>query len=365
MTDTAVSAPLTAVAIPEELLDWATQYAAAIDAGEIQARRTFPQLAAAGLVDLGAPFNTEDGLIQQAAVLERLAQDSFSVAFALWGHRMVVEFLELAGGDYAQSALPGLRAGTTPGASAMASGYKSLAGVRNLDLHLSRDNEGRLRLSGRIGWASNLYTDAIAVAPAYGPAALNQQGSQGGVVIAFPLSAEGVHIGPDLDILAMRGTASTHVALDNVELEDDQILTADFTSFVGRTRPTLSMLQASLCLGLATASYRVAAENATGVHAVFHPEIQDCGDRLISTKHQLVELASLVGTEYPPNPRDVLAMRLQAGQLATQLATLETKTTGGKAFITTSDTNRRYREATFIPLQAPSESQLRWELAQA
>ena len=361
----AIRTTMAQVEISQMLQTWIADNAQRIDSGEVNAREALPQLADELLVDMGAPLNKEVGLVKQAEVLASLAQRSLSVPFGLWGHRMVIEFLELAGGIYAQSVLPGLRAGTTPGASAMAPGYKSLAGAGDLRLRLSAGEGAKLRLSGHIGWASNLYEDAIVVAPAYGPNVIDRHGVQGGVIVAFALNAPGIEIGPQLDILAMRGTASTYVTLQDVEISTDQILTRDFSAFLQQTRPTLSILQASLCVGLATAAYESALHNATGFNDVLLDEIQDHGDQLASAKRQLIQLATYVGTDQPPHPRDVLALRLQAGQLAGALATLELKTAGGQGFVTTSDTNRRYREATFIPLQAPSEAQLRWELARA
>src|SRR5699024_4587472 len=124
-------------------------------------------------------------------------------------------------------------------------------------------------------------------------------------------------------------------------------------------------LQASLCLGLATAAHEQALHNATGFNKVLLTEIQEHSEQLAMTKQQLIQLASRVGTDQQPIPHDVLALRLEAGQLDGELSTLELKTAGGMEFIKTSDTNRRYREATFIPLQAPYETQLRWELARA
>lgn len=356
--------PLAEIDVPESLLSWISEHAQDIDSGVLTTRGVFPDLGEAGLLDLGSDKSADSTLAQQAAVIEVLAQHSFSVAFSLWGHRMVLEFLEITGGSYANSVLPALHTGTTPGASAMAPGYKSLANASDLALSITREENGRLYLSGEVAWASNLYGDAIAVAPAYGPETANRQGSQGGVIVAFPLDATGVEIGPKLDILAMRGTASTYVSLDRVEISEHQILTNDFSDFLKNTRPTLSILQASLCLGLATASYHRSLENATGFNAVFRSEIQEYGTKLESTKQQLTQHATKVGADQPVSSQDILAMRLRAGQLATQLTTLEIKTAGGKAFMTTSDVNRRYREASFIPLQAPSEAQLRWELSQ-
>lgn len=366
MTEATVDRPLTNIDIPDNLLEWVTKNAADFDAGELETRQALPHFAEAELIDLGAPFNNNGDLLAQAATLELLAQRSFSAAFALWGHRMSLEFLQLSDNEFANTVLPELRSGQTPGASAMAPGYKSIVTNGDLSLRITRDNHGELRLSGKIGWASNLYRNAIAVAPAYGPdTSASAVGPQGGVIVAFRLHSQGVHIGPSLDLLAMRGTASTHVTLDRVKIHEHQILSDDFEPFLQRSRPTLSILQASLCLGLATASFQQSVQNASGFNTVFMDDVHERGQKLLRTKQRLADLAARVGTATPPSPQEILTTRLSAGQLATQLTSLELKSSGGSGFITTSDTNRRYREATFIPLQAPSEAQLLWELAQA
>lgn len=360
-----VAKPLSPFALSLDITDWVAKHAQTIDAGETEVREGLLRLAARNVGHLGAPLNSAGDLLKQAGVIEALARQSFSTAFALWGHRMCIEFLTLAGGVFAESVLPELRSGKKPGASAMAPGYKALAGAGNMNLRVTRGAQGQLLLSGRIAWASNLYPDAIAIAPAYGPdAALDASGPEDGVIVAIPLDSPGVTIGPKLELLAMRGTASTYVELDEVLVSRDQILTTDFVPFLQRSRPTLSILQASFCLGLATTCYEYAVQNATGVNAVFRSQIEERGQKLADTKQQLAELAQQVGTTTPPHPVDVLTMRLHAGQVGVELAALELRTSGGKGFITSSDTNRRYRESTFIPLQSPSEAQLRWEIEQ-
>ena len=359
----AVPQQLSRLKLSEDFAELIASQAHAIDAGEIEVRDILPRLAELGVVDLGAPLNRDGELISQAGVIEQLAGSSFSTGFALWGHRMCIEFLTLSRSSFAESVLPELRAGTMPGASAMAPGYKTLASDGNLSLCVRRDAQGQLRLLGRIAWASNLYPHALAIAPAYGPdAPEDATGPAGGVIIAFPLSSPGVTIGPILDLLAMRGTASTHVDLDNVPISEDQILSSDFVQFLQRTRPTLSILQASFCLGLATTCHEHAVRNATGVNFAFMSEIEKQGRKLAETKQRLIEVAQRIGTTPPPQPKEILKMRLDAGQLGVDLAALELKTSGGKGFITNSEANRRYRESSFIPLQAPSEVQLRWEI---
>lgn len=356
--------PLAEVSIPEDLLRRAADSAGAVDAGEAHAREVFPALAAAGLLDLGAPANSGGRLLEQAAVVEALGQRSLSAAFALWGHRMSIEYLAAAGGEYAEQMLPGLRSGEVPGVSGMASAFKTYAGAGHLDLTLDRDEEGGLRLSGRLPWASNLYPDAVVISAAYGPADdLDAEGQRKRVIVAFPLAAEGVEAGRDLNLLALQGTASTYVVLDGVPLAQAQILTEDFEGFMTRCRPTFAVLQSSFCLGLATVCFCQARANLPGLNEVFFEDFRRLGDELGEAKAQLADYARRVAGPNPAQRRDVLALRLEAGRLAVALSALEIKTAGGKGFIADSGPNRRFREAAFIPVQSPSEAQLRWELA--
>lgn len=356
--------PLAEVSIPHDLLQRVSDSAAVVDAGQAHPREIFPALADAGLIDLGAPANTGGELLAQAAVVEALAERSLSTAFALWGHRMSIEYLAAAGGDYASGLLEELRSGEVPGVSGMASAFKTYAGAGTLDLSMERDASGALSLSGRLPWASNLYPDAVVVSAAYGPDDdLDAEGERKKIVVAFRLAAPGVEVGRDLNLLALQGTASTYVKLDGVPLAPEQILTEEFEDFMGRCRPTFAVLQSSFCLGLATASFRQARANLPGLNEVFFDDFKQLGDDLGAAKERLADFAGRVAGEDPPDRKDVLALRLEAGRLAVGLATLEVKTAGGKGYIADSEPNRRFREATFIPVQSPSEAQLRWELA--
>ncbi|TLP77092.1 acyl-CoA dehydrogenase family protein [Nesterenkonia sphaerica] len=358
-----VDSTLAAVEIPADLLAQVDDSAEAIDAGTVAAREILPQLAAAGLLDLGAPSNNSGGLVKQAAVIEALGQRSLSAAFAVWGHRMSIEYLCLAGGTYAESLLPAMRSGEVPGVSGMASAFKTYAGAGELGLRLTRDGQGRLLLSGKLPWASNLHPDAVAVTAAYGPEG-EGDGDRSKLIIAVPLSAPGVQVGTRLNLLALQGTASTSVTLDNVPLSEEQVLSTDFEGFMTRCRPTFAVLQSSFCLGLAAASHRHTRANISGINEVFRQELHQLGDELEARTKQLRDYAERVATSAPPQRQEVLSLRLAVGHLALALATLEVKTVGGKGYISNSDPNRRYREATFIPVQSPSEAQLRWELAQ-
>ncbi|SHW24248.1 membrane protein [Mycobacteroides abscessus subsp. abscessus] len=57
-------------------------------------------------------------------------------------------------------------------------------------------------------------------------------------------------------------------------------------------------------------------------------------------------------------------MRLDAAGLAGAASRLEVTLSGGAGYAVGTAANRRFREAAFLPIQSPSEGQLRWELKQ-
>ena len=59
----------------------------------------------------------------------------------------------------------------------------------------------------------------------------------------------------------------------------------------------------------------------------------------------------------------LLQIRLDFALLAQSAVTLELKLHGGRAYAASSNVSRRFREAAFLPIQAPTEVQLRWILS--
>jgi alkylation response protein AidB-like acyl-CoA dehydrogenase len=344
------------------LLDGAADLLAAVaararilDGGEAQARVVLPELGSSALLGLGAPANVDGRLPAMAEVISALAERCMSSAFGLWAHRMAVEYLSAAGTPYAHSVLPTLSAGTTPGVTAMAAAFRELSGSGSMDVVARRDGEGWI-LDGPIRWASNLYPDAVMVT-----AARAEDGTR--VVVALPLDTPGVRVAEPFALLALGSTASSSLLLDGARVPAEQVLSTDFEGFLRGVRATFLVLQTSFCAGLAAASLDAARSNGGGVNAVFAAEVEMMGARLRMVRTALADCARRVGTERPPIPAELLALRLSGAEVATGATALEAKLAGGRGYAVGSATARRLREAAFIPIQSPSEAQLRWELA--
>jgi alkylation response protein AidB-like acyl-CoA dehydrogenase len=294
-----------------------------------------------------------------ARTIATAAWSDMSVAFTLWCHRMVMEYLRCA------PASSGLRTAVLPrvartemlGSTALAAAMAhSVAGT---PLPITWRREGAaLELDGRVSWASNLFPPAFVMVTA---AAHIHDGRV--LIAALPGDAEGLAIDPYPRLLALQATGSSSVVLRNVRLAEDRVIPVDFSTFVARVRPTFLLLQSSFCLGLAARALGEARGALRGQNEVFRADLDTLDARAAGLAQTIRPRLSDRGTG--ARTRDLVQIRLDSAQLATATVALEAKVTGGRGYVTTSPTARRLREAAFLPVQAPTEGQLRWELSRS
>ncbi|BBY20203.1 acyl-CoA dehydrogenase family protein [Mycobacterium stomatepiae] len=337
-----------------ELLADIRAHASALDRGEETSRRSFTSLAAAGLLGLGAPGNTDGLLPQMADIIGLISGECMSTGFSVWAHRMAVEYLLRAATPFSLATARPLLAGTTLGVTGMASAFKEAAGCGSLDL-TAETVDGDYRLSGSIRWASNLYPDSTMVT-----AARTEAGER--LIVALPLDTPGVVLGDHFDLLALGSTASSYLKLENAGVGSEQVLSTDFEAFLQAVRPTFLVLQSAMCLGLTRTTVEQSKLGLTGVNSVFTADVDAIADKLAAAEARLATLASAVGGANSPTKKELLSLRLEAAELSSASADLEIRTAGGKGYASRTAASRRYREAAFIPVQSPSEAQLRWEL---
>jgi len=140
------------------------------------------------------------------------------------------------------------------------------------------------------------------------------------------------------------------------------VLTDDLADFMALCRPTMLLLQSALAVGLADAALDQAAAQLTGVTAALRPEHEHLAGRRDELAVGLEDrAASRVGIA----PGDLERMRLDAMDVAARAVRLESAVSGASGYLAGSGTARRVREAAFLPVQAPTEAQLRSELAAA
>ncbi|TDH56135.1 acyl-CoA dehydrogenase [Mycobacterium eburneum] len=319
--------------------------AAALDAGSTDVRADIAALGQRGLLALGVD--------RMAQVIAAVSEASLAAGFSAWAQRMAIEYLQLAPPSLRDRHLPDLRAGIRVGVTAMAAGLRQVAGLGAVPLTAERA-DGGLSISGPIRWASNVFPDALIVLPAR--AADGQT-----YVAAVPADAPGVTINPSPPLMALTGTASTSLTLHRVRVHPDDLISTDLTGFVHRIRPTFLLLQTAFCLGIGGAALDAAQATSAGIDRHFRAEAQ----RLRTAHRALGEQVS-AAARAPLRAAlpELIRLRLDAATTAVNATRLESTLCGGAGYVLGSAANRRFREAAFLPVQSPSEGQLRWELEQ-
>lgn len=346
------------------VVDAVADRATAVDAHDLDVRPSLLELGAAGLLGLGLPVDAVPGqrpedrgtLADQATVVRSLARECTATAFSLWAHRTAVGYLAAWGSEeLRRGLLPDLIAGERTAATAMATAFQAALGLRELTVTARPDGAGGFLLDGVIPWASNLFADgAVVVLPAR-----TEDGHS--LIVAITTDQTGVTLLPYPALLALDATASTTIKLAEVHVAATAVLTDRFLDFLADVRPAFLLLQTALCFGLADAALDAAAPRLTGTTEI----LAEDHEALRATTAQLDARFEHRLQVPAPADADLVDLRLRASDLAVAATRHEAAATGGAGYLATSATARRLREAAFLPIQSPTEAQLRWELSRS
>lgn len=305
----------------------------------------------------GLSAGHEDGVQPAGAVIAAIARHCTASAFALWCHRMVLEYVWRAEEPAfpRERLLDDLCAVSHVGSTAL--GVAMAHVVTGSPLSVTFQDAGdSLLLEGRVPWASNLLPDeAVMVTAAIAP-----DGRR--IVVLVPLDTPGVDIAPYPRLLALQATRSSSLKLSGVRVPRANVISRDLPTFLRAVRPTFLALQSSFCLGLASAALDGAQQELRASHSALEADLRN----LLSQREQLETALNThlrePTTVYHPM-RSFVQLRLDLAQLAGAATRLEVAIRGGRAYSLSDPAGRRFREAAFLPVQAPTEAQLRWELS--
>jgi alkylation response protein AidB-like acyl-CoA dehydrogenase len=326
--------------------------AADLDTGRADVREVLRRLGEVGSFGT-AGADPVDELLDSVRLVRELAATSLAAAFSAWSQRMVLEYLRCCPPpDSEPSLVQALRAGEVTGATALAPAVSDLAGHAELPVVAVPDGDG-WRLSGRIAWASNLFDDAVVVTPARTP-------DEGRLVVMFRATAPGVVPVPFHALLGLNGTGTGALELDGVPLGRGQILSDDLPDFMAVCRPAMLLMQTALAVGVADGALEHAAERLIGVAAVLRADHEQLAER---RDEIAIRMEDQAGSRVGIGPGDLARVRLDAMDVAARAVRIESAVSGGSGYLAGSATARRVREAAFLPVQAPTEAQLRSEVA--
>jgi alkylation response protein AidB-like acyl-CoA dehydrogenase len=320
-----------------------------VDTGRADVRPALRRLGAVGA--LGAEDDDPTAaLVAAVRLVRQVAAASLATAFSIWSQRMVLEYLRFCPPPPSMAGLVRqLRAGEVTGATALAPAVADPTAAAELPVSARPDGAG-WRLSGTVGWASNLFDDAVVVVPVHAP-------DEGRMVVQFRRTDDGVTPTAPHRLVGLNGTGTGALHLDGVAVSPEQVLSEDLTSFVAMCRPAKLLLQTSLAVGLADAALTASARHVSGVLRAEHEDVVANRDDVGRRVDDLA--ADRVGV----GPGGLARLRLAGLQVAADAVRLEVAVSGAGGYRAGTDTARRVREAAFLPVQAPSYAQLRREVA--
>lgn len=345
-------------AVADLLRERAAESVSAVDAGEQPTAAILAELGQRELLDLGVdsigePLSTAADVTGSAALIALLAEECMSSAFSLWAHRMVLDYFARGerNGLNDQTAEQ-LRSGELIGSTAMASGLKALAGIEPLGI-TGRIDGDELVVDGQIRWASNLVPGAIVVIPVM----LDDSRK---VITWFRVGDQGADVRYVDGLLALNATASASVALGGLRIPLDAVLSWTFVDTARAFRPAFLTLQSSFCVGIARRSLREATAlvERAGNEGLL-PRFADVQAQVREIETRWERLAADIAVAPLV---EFVQLRLDASLVAGEATRLEAALAGGRGYVASSGTSRRFREAAFLPVQSPSEGQLRWEI---
>lgn len=346
------------------LHDWLAQHADTLDQSESLSDDVMPALAAHGSFRAGVPLALggepgEYNDVRDAILgIADIARYSVTAAFVYWGQRSFIEYLlQSPNTALRDRLLPSLLDGSLAGATGLSNAMKFLSGMEPLSVQGAAEGDG-WRLNGKLAWITNLrpqrFVAAAAVAPVDGSTPL---------VAMFASDDVGVQRSANLPLIALRGSNTAAIQLENVTASADYIIAPQAPEWLARVRPAFLGMQCGMSIGLATAALDKAAQVAASGRGQLSDKIASAQQTLAALTLQLLD--GVADGRFVAAAAQMFKLRIALAELVQQAVTLELQAKGGHAYLMQEEDGfaRRWRESAFIPVITPSITQLQAALA--
>lgn len=344
------------------LAAWLSEHADELDANGPAQAELLSRLARSGLFRVSVPEELGgDGqpVSQAIDAIAEVARYSLTAAFVAWGHRTFIEYLLASpNSELAEQWLPALLEGEIAGATALSNAMKYLSGIEDIQINATPHNDG-WQLNGRLFWVTNLDPKGYLVA------AIVENGPDHPPSIALLDSRqEGLTRSDNLDLLALRGSSTAALQIDNLTLEPSQIIHPDALRFCPSIRPRFLGLQCGMSIGHVRASLDSISLRARQHNGSYlQPALSALQETL--EQHTTALYEGVNNGLFATAPAELFKLRIALAELVQRATNQELEATGGNAYLLDKPTGfgRRWHEAAFIPVVTPSVSQLKGELA--
>jgi alkylation response protein AidB-like acyl-CoA dehydrogenase len=289
-----------------------------------------------------------------------VSHECLSTGFAIWCQDTCGWYLQNAENDALRDRwLPRIASGEVLGGTGMSNTMKAFAGIEELRLKGKRVEGGYL-VNGSLPWVSNLGEEHV-----FGTL-FALEGEPGRSVMALvDCASEGFSLRLSAHFMALEGTRTFACIFESVFIPDAMIIDHDGAAFLRRARSGIVMLQFGMGVGNIQSCIDLCREVEPLLGHV-NCYLDDRPEQLQEELDDAVEAAlALAEDPYESSDeffREILQLRLAAGELAIRASQSAMLHTGAKGYLQTAPAQRKLRESYFIAIVTPAIKHLRKEL---
>ena len=326
----------------------------AIDDGEI-----YPEKAMRAFGEIGA-WSAHAELPDTIDGISAIAEVCGATAFMAWCQDTLVWYILNSENAALKSKYLGrAENGQLLGGTGLSNPMKSFFGIEKLKLK-GRRTDGGYIVRGALPWVSNLGPDHL-----FGTIFELEDGSDK-VMFLVDCAAPGVALTPCQPFLAMDGTGTYGVQLRDVFIPDDQVLAAPAMPFVKKIRAGFILMQMGMGLGLVRDCIELmqgVKPSLAHVNCYLPQQPEDFSAVLAELEGATMRLAATPFDTSNAYWREVVDLRLRAGDAAVAAAHAAMLHCGARGYLKSHAAQRRLREAYFVAIVTPATKQLRKMLA--
>ena len=341
--------------INEQLVHWLNEHALDLDQSNQHADALLAQLSKAQLFGLGVPSASggipNTTLHDAAWAIAEVAKHSLSAAFVLWAQRSFISYLVLhPNAPLSASLMTQALQGEIAGATGLSNAIKFIGGVEGLQVKATADGADWI-IDGYLPWVSNLAADSFHVMVAV------ERPNLPPAVLVLNHADVGLVRNDDLALHCIQGSNTASIKITQCRVPANRIMAEDAAEFIRVVRPQFLALQSALSTGVALRCLSQVSAHQR-ISATVREQVQQQQARIIAIQNELCTGAE-DGT-FLNAPAALFALRIELAKLCQDASLLELQTEGGACFLQglRDQTQRRVREALFLPMVSPSISQL-------
>ena len=304
-----------------------------------------------------------DAVTDMGAAIQTMAtvsHECLSTGFATWCQDTCGWYLQTAAESTVRDTwLPKLATGAVLGGTGMSNTMKAFANIEPLRLKGKRVDGGYV-VNGSLPWVSNLGPNHV-----FGTLFAIEGQPERSVMALVDCASEGFELRLSAHFTALEGTRTFACIFQDVFIPDAMIIDHDGAAFLRRARSGIVLLQFGMGVGNIQACIDLCREVEPLLGHV-NGYLDDRPDQLQAELDDAVD-ACLALAEDPFESsdeffREILQLRLAAGELALRASQSAMLHTGAKGYLRTAPAQRKLRESYFIAIVTPAIKHLRKEL---